>query len=359
MFTRLLDAGDPIPWFRAPVLGGEPSFAFDRMGARHSLLLFFGSAALPAAAEALKRLAAYVANRGDGRAGCFGVSIDPADVATGRIGAGANGVHFLLDHDRRVSILYGAAAAEGTAYRPHWLLVGPTLQALGRFALADGAGALDALERALATPVVEGAAPILQVEQVLEPALCRELVDLYERHGGIDSGVMRQLGGKTVAVMDHGHKRRRDHEILEEPLREAIRRRVVLRLVPMIQRAFQFQATRIERYIVACYDGAEDGHFNPHRDNTTLGTAHRRFAVTINLNDGYDGGDLRFPEFGARAYRAGIGGAVVFSCSMMHEATRVTAGKRYATLPFLYDDAAAAVRQANLGALRGVAPPSG
>ena len=45
----------------------------------------------------------------------------------------------------------------------------------------------------------------------------------------------------------------------------------------------------MERYIVACYaPGA--GHFRPHRDNTTLGTAHRKFAVTINLNAGdYDG----------------------------------------------------------------------
>ena len=84
------------------------------------------------------------------------------------------------------------------------------------------------------------------------------------------------------------------------------------------------------------------GHFRPHRDNTTKGTAHRRFAVTINLNaDEYEGGDLCFPEFGPRTYRAATGGAVVFSCSLLHEARPVTLGKRYAFLPFLYDDEAA------------------
>jgi hypothetical protein len=37
----------------------------------------------------------------------------------------------------------------------------------------------------------------------------------------------------------------------------------------------------------------------------------------------------------------------VFSCSLLHQALPVTKGKRYAFLPFLYDDAAAKVREAN------------
>jgi predicted 2-oxoglutarate/Fe(II)-dependent dioxygenase YbiX len=44
---------------------------------------------------------------------------------------------------------------------------------------------------------------------------------------------------------------------------------------------------------------------------------------------------------------------VVFSCSLLHEATPVTRGVRYATLPFLYNDAAARLRQANRGSLAG------
>jgi hypothetical protein len=46
-------------------------------------------------------------------------------------------------------------------------------------------------------------------------------------------------------------------------------------------------------------------------------------------------------------YLPPTGGAVVFSCSLLHEAMPVTAGKRYAFLPFLYDDEAARVRQRN------------
>ncbi len=152
----------------------------------------------------------------------------------------------------------------------------------------------------------------------------------------------------TVRKMDYGHKQRRDQEILDESLRIAAMHRIYDCLVPELQKAFQFQATRIKRYIIACYDSETGGHFGPHRDNTTKGTAHRRFAVSLNLNSEFDGGNLRFPEFGRRTYKPPLGGAVVFSCSLMHEATPITTGKRYAFLPFLYDDAAAKIRHENV-----------
>src|SRR6201999_1380644 len=118
---------------------------------------------------------------------------------------------------------------------------------------------------------------------------------------------------------------------------------------PAILKVHQFKATRMERYIVSCYAAEDGGHFRPHRDNTTKGTAHRRFAVTINLNaEDYDGGDLRFPEYGEGRYRAPTGGAVVFACSVLHEACPVTRGRRYAFLPFLFDAAGETLRLANL-----------
>ena len=83
--------------------------------------------------------------------------------------------------------------------------------------------------------------------------------------------------------------------------------------------------------------------FHPHRDNTTQGTAYRKFACSLNLNDDFDGGDLRFAEFGPATHRPPPGGAVVFACGLMHEALKVTRGRRYAFLPFFYDEAGAEV----------------
>jgi predicted 2-oxoglutarate/Fe(II)-dependent dioxygenase YbiX len=107
----------------------------------------------------------------------------------------------------------------------------------------------------------------------------------------------------------------------------------------------------MERYLVGCYTAEDGGHFRPHRDNTTSGTAHRRFAVTINLNDDFEGGTLYFPEYGLRQFKPPVGGAVVFSCSLLHGVMPVRKGRRYAFLPFLYDDAAAHLRQANIDKL--------
>ena len=47
-------------------------------------------------------------------------------------------------------------------------------------------------------------------------------------------------------------------------------------------------------------------------------------------------------------FRSPTGGAVVFSCSLLHEATPVTKGRRFVFVPFLYDEAGARVREANM-----------
>lgn len=350
---RLLEVGDPLPWFVTSILGGTNTFGIDKMGGLHTLLLAFGSAGWPACADAIALAERHAELFDFSRAAFFGVTIDPSDEQSGRLAGRSRNIRFFLDYDKATSTRLGAAVSAngGISYTPHWLLIDPALQVIGRFPLEQGAQAIAAIAHAAAQPFAGGEAPALVVPNVLEPDFCRRLIELYDANGGTESGFMREIDGKTVAVHDHNRKRRSDYQIADEAVRDALRTRLVRRLLPMIERAYQFKATRVERYIVACYDGHEGGHFAAHRDNTTPGTAHRRFAVTINLNADFEGGNLRFPEFGPRTYRAPPGGAVVFSCSLLHEALRVTSGRRYATLPFLYDDAAAAIREANQGSL--------
>jgi predicted 2-oxoglutarate/Fe(II)-dependent dioxygenase YbiX/peroxiredoxin len=339
--------GDTAPWFRVPALSGSPSYVFDTAAGRPILLLFFGTAAEPLSAAALASVQEKRTLFDDAHACFFGVTVDPSDAAQGRIAQQLPGIRFFLDYDRTVSRLYGAEAGKGR-YRPHWLLLDRALRVAGIFPIDAGGAALAALEASIKAPPVPAFAPVLVVPDIFEPKLCRHLISLYEAKGGEESGFMREVEGKTVMLTDPSHKKRRDYLIDDAALQQQLALRVRRRLNPLIGRAFQFEATRMERYIVACYDATEGGHFRPHRDNTTKGTAHRRFAVTINLNAGdYEGGDLRFPEFGPATYRAPTGGAVVFSCSMLHEATPVTRGTRYAFLPFLYDEAAAELREAN------------
>lgn len=347
-----LSPGDPAPWFRART-ASNPRYAFDSAAGRWIVLWFAGSAALPqheaVMAEAARRRALF----DDVRLAFFGVTIDAGDEL--RLADSLPGIRWFFDLDHAISRAYGAAAAEGGAeprvgYLPHLVLLDPQLRVHAKAPATDAAAFFRLLET-LPTPGDHAGvplfAPVLVVPRVFEPAFCRRLIEHYDANGGRDSGFMREVDGKTVAVLDHGFKRRADCDIADADLIEAARRRIRRRLVPEIRKAFNFEATRMERHIVACYDGAAGGFFRPHRDNTTGGTAHRRFAVTVNLNaEDYEGGDLVFPEFGPRRYRAPTGGAVVFGCSLLHGVEPVTRGRRYAYLPFLYDEAAAREREA-------------
>ncbi|HYN45241.1 MAG TPA: 2OG-Fe(II) oxygenase [Allosphingosinicella sp.] len=353
--SRPLRKGAVAPWFHAATLSGPERYAFDTAGGRAVLMLFFGAAANPACAAALAQVQAQRALFDDVRSSFFGVTVDPGDAARGLIRQQLPGIRFFLDYDREVSRAFGAAGANrDDLYQAHWLLLDRTLRVADRFALTDGEAAIAAFAALAEAPPMPDWAPVVMVPDVLEPGLCRRLIALYEADGGEESGFMRDVDGMTRLLVDPNHKVRRDYLVQDQDLARELNLRLHHRLRPMIKRVFQFDATRVERLLVGCYEAETGGHFRAHRDDTSKGTAHRRFAVTINLNaDDYEGGDLMFPEFGSRTYRAPTGGAVAFSCSLLHQAMPVTRGRRFAFLPFLYDDAAAKLREENARFLEG------
>jgi peroxiredoxin len=352
----MLTPGDPAPWFTA-MSTVNPGLQFESVGGRYVVLCFLGSAENPVARRVLDD-AIRTHARFDVVNSCFmGVSTGPDARELRRVNVQYPGIILIGDFDKAVSRRYGASVADGPAEsdRPHSLILDLRLRVIEAIPIeGDGQGHVDRLLALIdAQPPIEslqGFAPVIVVPGVFEPEFCRGLIDYYHKTGSRDSGIMKDIAGKTVEVMDHKIKKREDCHILDPALSKAAQDRIGRRLIPEIYKAFQFHATRMERHLIACYDAATEGKFHMHRDNTTKGTAHRRFAVTINLNDHeYEGGDLRFPEFGPRIYRAPTGGAVAFSCSLLHEATLVTKGKRFAFLPFLYDEQAAKVREANIG----------
>ncbi|HMI18770.1 MAG TPA: 2OG-Fe(II) oxygenase [Sphingomonas sp.] len=356
----LLDLGEAAPYFEAAALSGNRRYVFDSAAGRPILLLFLGSGRWAASAAALAVVARHESLFDDDNACFFGVTTDPDDAAQARIAQRIPGIRWFLDYDAAVSRMFGAAQNKDNKadYIPHWLLLDPMLRVVARAPINEGDNIVALLRDRIGRGVANNHAPVLTVPNIFEPDMCHQLIGLYDRHGGRDSGFMRQEGDRTVAKLDHNFKRRSDYTIEDEALKRALLDRITRRLLPQIHKAFQFRATRIERWIVACYDGESGGYFRPHRDNTTAGTAHRAFACTINLNaEEYDGGELRFPEFGPRTYRAPTGGAVIFSCSLLHEATAVTRGKRYAFLPFFYDEAGAALRERNHASLASATAP--
>lgn len=344
LWTPPFAAGDPTPWFTAAT-PAQAAFHFSTVTGRYVVLGFVPPPG-PAREAAFAAFSARRAMFDDDNFAAFMVLRDQASMARAR--NQPPGLRWFFDPEGAISRQYGALEDDGTAH-PYWLLLDPMLRTVMAAPIAE-AERFFAQAAALPPPGQHAGlalnAPVLVVPRVFDAEFCKRLIATYETQGGAVSGVMREKDGLTIGVVDD-FKRRRDVNIDDEMLRREVRRRLERALFPEVHRVYQWRPTHVERYLIACYDADEGGYFRAHRDNETPGTAHRRFAVSINLNaEDFEGGDLRFPEFGRRTYRPPTGGAVVFSCSLQHEATPVTRGRRYAYLPFLYDAAGETIRDA-------------
>ena len=339
--------GDPAPWFGLPLIG-EGSFDLQVAAGRWIVLSFLGSPRNPRAEKELAALLGGAPHFDEDRLVFYGLLTAPPDDPGRYRALGSAAIGFLADYDGAISRQYGATDT------PRTIVLDPMLRMVADIPWDYPQGHAAAVREVLTglPPVDDSAgvpltAPALIVPRVFDFELCDFLIGFYDKLGGKDSGFLLDSEGKTSTVIDYRIKRRTDLPVAAPQLREAIRGRIVRRLLPAVERFFQFEATRMDRYIVACYDSAVGGHFYRHRDNVNAGAQHRRFAISMNLNADYDGCDLVFPEFGRRAYRAPCGGAIVFSCGALHQVTPVTRGRRYAFLAFLYGEADAALRETN------------
>ncbi|TZF91216.1 2OG-Fe(II) oxygenase family protein [Cognatilysobacter lacus] len=179
-------------------------------------------------------------------------------------------------------------------------------------------------------------APVLQIPDVLDRALCRRLIDhlLGPGEGGDPSMVLVLEQGAATPRLDAAVKMRRETFVRDAALEREVDAMLARRAVPEIARVFHFRVSRRDPLKLLAYP-AGAGYFRAHRDNDTHDVAYRRFAVSINLNTGeYGGGEFRFPEFGGSPYAMRTGAALVFSCSLLHEVTPVDRGIRYALTTF-------------------------
>jgi predicted 2-oxoglutarate/Fe(II)-dependent dioxygenase YbiX len=178
-------------------------------------------------------------------------------------------------------------------------------------------------------------APVLLVPDVLDADWCDRLLEVWETGGSRTTGVEASADGARGEQSDALRKRRRDHVVEDPGLLRELTSHLGRRIMPEVLKAFAYEARGFEGFKIGCYEDTDEGFFEPHRDNISAATAHRSFALTLNLNDGYEGGELRFPEYGAQRYRPQPGEALVFSGSHLHEVLPVTRGRRFVLLSFL------------------------
>lgn len=318
---RALGVGERAPDFVLPGPAGGPARFYAHAGGQPTALLFAGEDGTAA------ELAAALAGRTD---------VALCAVAPDRTTAAA-GVPTWVDESGGLRERYGIAPDAAAA-----VVLDANLRVAGVIT-GDGLAAaaaelLDRLCHREPATQVTAQAPVLLVPGALDPAACARLMDVWAAEGAIDTGVEQSAGGSRGEALDPAFKKRRDHTVQDADLLRTLSSAVGRTVLPEVQKAFAFRATRFEGFKIACYDATSGGFFRAHRDNLTPSTAHRVFALTLNLNDDYDGGQLRFPEYGNQLYRPDAGAALVFSCSQLHEVLDVTRGRRFVLLSFLYGD---------------------
>lgn len=342
-----LSVGDIAPPFSLPTDSGD---AFDLYGddvAGNFIAIVFCPCGISGAAEQLQGFAEHFGALQQAGVMVVAVSDESQSVLAKCREDLALPFELISDHGRRLFGGYGIATDESSLdSQPVTLLVRPNLHCLS--VMRDGAHAQATLEivgkqrgKHIETELAFQP-PILMVPDVLTRDDCRRLIDIYDapevpivKVNEVDE---RDLKGDVKAkVPDYKRQDRMDHFIATEESKTFFSNRLRNRLLPEIKKAFHYEVKGYEGLRIGCYEGERGGEAHGHRDNSLPEVAHRRFALSINLNtEEFEGGGIRFPEFGPQCYRPQNGAALVFSCSLLHEALAVSRGRRLVLLAFLH-----------------------
>jgi predicted 2-oxoglutarate/Fe(II)-dependent dioxygenase YbiX len=321
----MIARGERVPDFALPRGDRQDTTRFyGVVGGRPGVLILAGAADTAAVVDLVTAL-------DDGH----GDTLDVHVVACGPSSALPNAFH---DRDRTV---HHACGSSGDV--PIAIVVDPNVRVAATVAIRDADAALTTiLDELPRWPDDDGApaprlAPVLFVPHALDASLCDELMERWYTEGSVETGVETVVDGERAEATDVRRKRRRDHTITDRRVLRQLTQHIGARVFPELQKAFAFRAAGFEGFKIGCYEAAHGGHFVAHRDNLSAGTAHRRFGLTLNLNDDYTGGELRFPEYGPARYRPAAGEALVFSGSHLHEVLPVERGRRFVLLSFILD----------------------
>ena len=315
--------GDPVALLAVDDLGNLDGEQFKALAgackaASTALVVVAGNAVATAASSWSK-----LNSSGDGTEGPL-LLCDPERKFLPALLASAGGIGFgpatglrmrviVLDPNQRVATTFDTRA-----------LLAAT-EAIG--GIADGVRTNIGADIALRLPM----APVLVLPRVFEPDFCTQLIRLWGKGDHQDSGVSSRYGNVNLSHL----KRTEDYTIVEPMLLKGVSDRLAYRIGPELAKAFAYDREfTFDSHVVLSYSAEGKHFFGAHRDNGAPTTANRSFAVSLNLNDDYEGGELAFPEYAGTRVSAPLGAAAVFSCSLLHVALPVTRGRRFVLTTF-------------------------
>jgi predicted 2-oxoglutarate/Fe(II)-dependent dioxygenase YbiX len=339
----LLRPGDRVPDFALPSLDGK---------LRKFIWSFTGSPVALLVADDLKTidhehfatLAARCKDASVVLVVVAGTAIASASPIWAKLDGEAGGHLLLCDAERKfvLALLSQGGIGFGQAVGPRTrvIVLDPNQRVAGTFdsrpllasaeamaVLADSVRSNGGADQVIKSPM----APVMVLPRVFEPEFCTQVIRLWEKGDHQDSGVSSRYGNVGVAEL----KRTEDYMVVEPIMQKAISDRLAYRIGPELVKVFAFDREfTFDAHVVLSYS-AEGGHFfSAHRDNGAPTTADRAFAVSLNLNEDYNGGELVFPEYAGVKVSPPAGAAAIFSCSVLHQALPVTRGRRFVLTTF-------------------------
>ncbi len=173
--------------------------------------------------------------------------------------------------------------------------------------------------------------PVLMVPDVISDDLARRLIEYLENN-------------KQNAFSNSTDYKSRSHIHPDMALERELDDKLSKSLLPEIEKVFYSDITHRETYKICCYDAEDDGCFGKHRD-TIDPHLHRRYALTLVLNDDFEGGGISFPEYSDELVAIPRNWAVVFPGSLYHQVHNIGVGRRYVIISFLFSEAEARLKE--------------
>ncbi|MEX2468200.1 MAG: 2OG-Fe(II) oxygenase [Pseudohongiellaceae bacterium] len=299
-YTQTLEVGDFVPYFVIDNDGHK--LDLQAKAGEHLLLVAMADPDTEALQTALERDAPYRQ---------YFISKSNAGLSAGN-----------LFHDEAVQRLLSPRGERYAAY-----LLSPNLKII-HIAVADSLDALLAAvpDRQQLQPIPNWL-PVTVVPDVVSADLAQRLIAWFDANRG-------------NAFSNSGGYKSRSHLHPPAELAAELDEKLCKSLLPEISKVYYADISHRETYKICCYDSSEAGTFGKHRD-TIAPHLHRRYAMTLVLNDNFRSGGVRFPEYADAVLPVPKYSALIFPGSLYHQVTKVRGGRRYVLISFFFTEAEA------------------
>lgn len=160
--------------------------------------------------------------------------------------------------------------------------------------------------------------PYLMIENVLDDKLLKRVLDYYNNSNNQE--------------LHNSCNKNRLHVHPDQELEKMIDNKLSRSLFPEIKKIFYFDVEYRELYKICSYNSETNGRFAAHRD-TVYPHQHRKFALSLILNDDYEGGELYLPEYDL-SIKPKANTAIVFPGICTHQVNPIISGSRKTIITF-------------------------